>query len=268
MLVAKQLCKTYEIKTPNGRKQSIAAVNDVDFQLKSGEFCALVGESGSGKSTLSRLLMGLISPNKGEILLNGESIRQWKKHRKLLYSKIQMVLQDSKSSLDPRYSVYDSVAEPLRNLKNISKLEEKHRVKELMQQMELPHKFISRKPHELSGGQQKRICIARALAAEPEIIIFDEAVSGLDVLVRKNILDLLKEVHNMQKAAYLFITHDIDVALYVANRILVMKEGKIVEQVYYYGDTSCFTNPYSKLLLSTMLPSFNKESHRLCGKVV
>ena len=268
MLVAKQIFKTYEMKTPNGRKESIYAVNNVDFQLKLGEFCALVGESGSGKSTLSKLLMGLIPPTKGEILLNGEPISQWGKHRKELYSKIQMVLQDRKSSLDPRYSVYDSIVEPLRNLKNMSKLEEKNRAKELMEQMELPHKLLLRKPHELSGGQQKRVCIARALAAEPEIIIFDEAVSGLDVLIRKNILDLLKEVHNMQRVAYLFITHDMDVALYVANRILVMREGKIVEQVHYCGDTSCLTDPYSKLLLTTMLPSFNKESHRLCAKVV
>ena len=107
-------------------------------------------------------------------------------------------------------------------------------------------------PSELSGGQQKRVCIARALAAEPEIIIFDEAVSGLDMLVRKSILDLLKRLHGAQSAACLFITHDIDVALYLADRILVMKDGEIIERVSYKGNTKCFVHPYSQLLLNAM----------------
>ena len=121
-----------------------------------------------------------------------------------------------------------------------------------MDQMELSREYLKRRPHELSGGEQKRVCIARAIAVSPKMIIFDEAVSGLDVLVRKNILDLLKRLHREQNAAYLFITHDMDVALYLADHILVMKDGSIVEQVHYEGNTEVFRHPYSRKLLASM----------------
>ncbi len=233
----------------------MAAVRGVDLALKKGEICALVGESGSGKSTLSKLLLGLIPPTSGDILLDGKSIvPNGKKRDKTLYTRLQLVLQDGKSALDPHFTLYESIAEPIRNMSKLSKCEERYRVEGLLVEMELSEALLRRKPSELSGGQQKRVCIARALAAEPEYILFDEAVSGLDVIVRKSILDLLKRLHNTRNAAYLFITHDMDVALYLADRILVMKDGEIVEQVVYHGDTSCFNHPYSRLLLKAMMP--------------
>lgn len=254
MIEAKQVVKTYRTKGTNG-SATVNAVNGVDFIWEPGEFCVLVGESGSGKSTLSQLLMGLISPTSGELLLDGKSIAFSRKHNhKELFTEIQLVLQDGKSSLDPRYSVYDCIAEPLRNLKRINRAEEKRQIQDLLKKMELPQELLTRKAHELSGGQQKRVCIARALAAHPQYIIFDEAVSGLDVLVRKSVLDLLEKLHREQNIAFLFITHDMDVALYLANRILVMKDGFIVEDVPYTGDTSCFHHPYSRLLLNSVLP--------------
>ena len=254
MIEAKQVVKTYRTKGTNG-SATVNAVNGVDFIWEPGEFCVLVGESGSGKSTLSQLLMGLISPTSGELLLDGKSIAFSRKHNhKELCTEIQLVLQDGKSALDPRYSVYDCIAEPLRNLKRINRAEEKRRIQDLLKKMELPQELLTRKAHELSGGQQKRVCIARALAAQPQYIIFDEAVSGLDVLVRKSVLDLLEKLHREQNMAFLFITHDMDVALYLANRILVMKDGFIVEDVRYTGDTSCFHHPYSRLLLNSVLP--------------
>lgn len=256
MLEVKNLYKTFNVCSSHGAKDTVDAVKNVDIALNRGEFCVLVGESGSGKSTLARMLTGLIPPTSGDVLLDGQSILSRRNKRdKTICSRIQLVLQDGKSALDPRMSIYNCIAEPIRNLTHMTKQDEKFRIFDLMDQMELPRKLLARKPAELSGGQQKRVCIARALAAQPEIIIFDEAVSGLDVIVRKNILDLLLDMHTQQNITYLFITHDMDVALYLADTVLVMKDGEIVERVWYKGDPSYFAHPYSKLLLDAMLPA-------------
>lgn len=247
MLEMKDVSKVY--RKPGG-KGVISAVEHVDFQMNEGQFYALVGESGSGKTTLSRLLLGLIPPTSGEILLDGASIIPHGRRRpKALCAQMQLVLQDGKGALDPHLSIYENIAEPVRNLTQLSRAEERKCVCGLMEKMELSLDYLKRRPHELSGGEQKRVCIARALAADPKIIIFDEAVSGLDVLVRKSILDLLKQIHQERKGSYLFITHDIDVALYLADHVLVMKDGRLVEQVQYRGDTSVFRHPYSRMLL-------------------
>lgn len=247
MLEVKDVSKVY--RKPDGTGV-ISAVEHVDFQMKEGQFYALVGESGSGKTTLSRLLMGLIPPTSGEVLLDGVSIIPHGRRRaKALCAKMQLVLQDGKGALDPHLSIYENIAEPVRNLTKLSRAEERECICGLMEKMELSMDFLKRRPHELSGGEQKRVCIARALAADPEIIIFDEAVSGLDVLVRKGILDLLKRIHRGRNGSYLFITHDIDVALYLADYVLVMKDGRIAEQARYRGDTSIFQHPYSRMLL-------------------
>ena len=236
-------------------KRSIHAVDGVDIVLKDRESYALVGESGSGKSTLSRLLMGLIPPTSGDVLLDGTSLFCLSgKTAKLRFTRMQLVLQDSKSSLDPRFTVYDSIAEPIRNLLNVSRQREAEMVEALIRQMDLPPTLLRRRSHELSGGQQKRVCIARAIAVSPQIIIFDEAVSGLDVIVRKSILELLKKLQVERGYTYLFITHDIDVALYIADNIIVMKEGKIIENVRCAGDIGCFVHPYSRLLIDSLLP--------------
>lgn len=254
MLEAKNISKVFGSSKLKEEKNKVNAVKGVNFSMMPGEFCALVGESGSGKSTLAQILAGLIAPTSGGVFLDGKSIAPVGHGRsKELCSRIQMVLQDGKSALDPRFTVYESIAEPLMNLMKINKSEEQERVFNLMEKMELSKSLYNRKSYELSGGQQKRVCIARALATEPEIVIFDESLSGLDVLARKRVLELLKHLHKEQKMTYLFITHDMDVALYVANRISVMKNGSIVEERIYQGNVSCFSHPYSKLLLSSML---------------
>lgn len=230
MLEAKNISKIYKVRDKSGREKKIYSVNDVDFKLENRDFSVLVGESGSGKSTLSRLLMGLIQPTSGEILLDGDVIAPGKRRKpREIYKRLQLVLQDSRSALDPHFTVYQSIGEPMRNLLGLSGAEEKQRILRLMEKMELPEELLTRKPYELSGGQQKRVCIARALAAEPEVIIFDEAVTGLDVIVRKRILDLLKQLHREREISFLFITHDMDVAYYLAKKIFVMDQGKIVE---------------------------------------
>ena len=255
MLEAKALCKSYSVSGEKREKRLIHAVDGVDLVLRDGDSYALVGESGSGKSTLSRLLMGLIPPTSGDVLLEGKALFSLRgRESKQRFTRMQMVLQDGKSALDPRFTVYDSIAEPIRNLLDASRQREKELIGELMQQMDLPHALLHRRPHELSGGQQKRVCIARAIAVSPQILIFDEAVSGLDVIVRKSILELLKRLQTKRGYTYLFITHDIDVALYIAENIMVMKDGKIIESVFCAGDTGCFSHPYSRLLVDSLLP--------------
>lgn len=230
------------------------AVNNVSFKLMENRVYALIGESGSGKSTLSQLLMGLLPPTSGEVLLDGVNLTALKgKTARERFSRMQMVLQDGLSSLDPRLKIYDSIAEPIRNLKPMPNIMEREYILDLLKQVELSADLLDRKPGELSGGQQKRVCIARALSVSPEILIFDEAISGLDVIVRKSILQLLKSLQSEKGFTSLFITHDMEVALYLADEILVMKDGCIVEKVEYRGDTGVFQHPYSRILLSSMM---------------
>ena len=233
----------------------LPAVDHVDFTIQNGSFCALVGESGSGKSTLAQLMCGLLVPSSGEVLFEGKNISLCRgKQKQVLRSKIQLILQDGKGAMDPRFTVYQIIAEPIRNFRKLSKKEEEREINDLLTMMELPEEIKLRKAHELSGGQQKRVCIARALAAQPDVLIFDEAVSGLDVLVRKHILDLLKRLHQERKMTCFFITHDLDVALYLADRVMVMRCGKIIEDRTFHGSTDCFTHPYTKLLLHSIAP--------------
>ena len=255
MLEAKSLCKDYDIPASKNGKHLLHAVRGVNLSLQNGESYALVGESGSGKSTLSQMLMGLLPPTSGEVLLDGKNLFSMRsRDKKQKFKHMQMVLQDGKSALDPRFTVYESIAEPIRNLLCVPRQREREIVEELMHKMELPPKLIHRRANELSGGQQKRVCIARAISVSPQILIFDEAVSGLDVIVRKKILELLKYLRKEYGYTYLFITHDMDVALYIADHIMVMKEGEIIENVLYKGDAECFTHPYSRLLLESLMP--------------
>lgn len=250
MLAAEHVSKSYG----KGEKRSFA-VKDVSLSLVPGELTVLVGESGSGKTTLSRMLAGIIAPEEGDILLDGRSIvPPARKKDRTLCAQIQMVLQDGKSALDARFTVYRSIAEPIRNLLHLQKEEEQKLISSLMERTGLPAELACRYPAELSGGQQKRVCIARALATSPDYLIFDEAVSGLDVLLKEKILALIRDLHRQTGAATLMITHDMDVALYMADRILVMRSGAIVEDRIYTGDPQCLIHPYSRLLIEQMEP--------------
>ena len=223
------------------------AVDNVSFFLDKNEFCSLVGESGSGKTTLVRIISGLISPDSGTVVCDGESLTpRLRRKNKVICAKLQLVLQNSRAALDPRFSVYESIAEPIKNLKKCSRDEERKTVEKFIEQMELPKSILSQRSGELSGGQQKRVCIARALAADPDYIIFDEAVSGLDAVVRKNVLDLLIKIQKNSGKGCLLITHDIDAALYISQRIAVMKSGRILESVNYSGNIQVFKSEYAK----------------------
>lgn len=190
--------------------------------------------------------------------------KQYKGEDKLLFdavSDVSLPMEDhhiyalvgesgcGKSALDPHFTVYQAIAEPIRNLLNIPKEKERARIFELLDRMGMPKETANRKTGELSGGQQKRVGIARALAVSPRYIVFDESISGLDVILRKSILELLKRVQEEEQCCYLFITHEIDAALYLADEIHVMQNGKLIESRQWNVDLKIFQNPYTKQLL-------------------
>ena len=255
MLIVKNLTKRYTCRDKRGRKTIINAVDHVSFTLPEKKSYSLVGESGSGKSTLARLILYIEKPTSGQIKIDQLDLTKMKKselRRKRV--DIQMVMQDGQSSLDPRLKIYETIAEPLRNFLKISKKEERERVEALTSKVELPSAILDRLPHQLSGGQQKRVAIARAISLNPRFIVFDEAVSGLDVTVRKKILDLLLKLRDESESSYLFITHDIDVALYMSRNILIMQEGKVVEQLENISSLKEFKHDYSKVLIKSLPP--------------
>ena len=246
MLEIKNVSKQYQGED----KLLCNAVSDVSLSMEDHRIYALVGESGCGKSTLSRLILGLESPSSGQILLDGKPIsRKGSRRRKETAKAIQLVLQDGKSALDPHFTVYQAIAEPIRNLLNIPKEKERARIFELLDRMGMPKETADKKTGELSGGQQKRVGIARALAVSPRYIVFDESISCLDVIMRKSILELLKKVQEEEQCSYLFITHEIGAALYLADEIQVMQNGELIEGCRWNGNLDVFQNPYTKQLL-------------------
>jgi peptide/nickel transport system ATP-binding protein len=207
------------------RHPRLRAVDGVDIALHEGESVAIVGESGSGKSTLLRTLLALEAPQAGAVTLGGQPITR--KTRK----RIQAVFQDPAGSFDPRWRVEKLVAEPLSLLQTPPPRAERRRlVEEALRQVGLKAEDADRFPHQFSGGQRQRIAIARALVVEPDIIAFDEATSALDPSVKTQILSLLADLATKRRIAYLFVTHDLASVRKIADRVLVMKDGKIVEE--------------------------------------
>ena len=199
-----------------GKSQYQEVLHDVDFVVRHGEILGLVGESGTGKTTLTRMILGLLEPEQGEIV-----------H----YTKRpQIIFQDPYSSLNPAYSVEWAVEEPLRIFGKYDAAERKRRVHEMLERVELPREFWSAKPDELSGGQRQRVCIAVALIQRPRFLIADEPVSALDVTIQAQILKLLRQLRDDLDLSYLFISHDLNVVYQLCDRVLVMKHGRIVEQ--------------------------------------
>ena len=253
MIVVEHLSRKYPCLGAN--KKDFISVNDVSFSLLPNTSYALVGESGSGKSTLSMMLSAIIPPSNGTIHFNNKNIWSMTKEEILIMRKnVQLVLQDSSGALDPKKTIIDSLYEPLHKLCNLTKSEIYSTIISTLVKMELPESVLSTYPHELSGGQQSRVCIARAICVEPKYIIFDESVSGLDATVRKKILDLLIEIRKQRKITYLFITHDIDVALYMASHIFVMKGGKIIEEISNATSYDSFHGEYSRELIASLPP--------------
>lgn len=232
---------------------SLKVLDDVTVQLPRGRTVAVVGESGSGKSTLARVITGLLPPGKGEIYFNGKPLPKALKDRdKDTLRRIQMIYQSADTALNPRQTIRDIIGRPLEFYLGISGAARDRKVGQLLEQIELDASYIDRLPGELSGGQKQRISIARALAAEPEIIICDEVTSALDQIVQEEILTLLMRLQTETNVSYLFITHDIATVRAISDEIVVMHQGRVVQQ----GPKTQVLNPpypaYTELLLSSV----------------
>lgn len=206
------------------------AVEDVSFHLMRGECLGLVGESGCGKSTTARLIAGLLEPDRGSVRLEDEEILGLKgKKKQAVYTKLQMVFQTPQDSFDPRCTLGDGIMESMRN-RGMKKDRARERMYQLLEQVELDRSFGERYPHEVSGGECQRAAIARALAVDPGLVICDEATSALDVTVQAQIVELLKRLQKERRLSLLFICHDLALVQHMCQRVLVMYQGKIIEQ--------------------------------------
>jgi oligopeptide/dipeptide ABC transporter ATP-binding protein len=218
-------------RTFRGGSNEVRALDDVSFSLYEGKTMALVGESGSGKTTAARILLGLDTPSAGSVEILGQTLGTLKHEQmRLVRRQIQVVQQDPFSQLNRRHSVQRIIEGPLLAFSIGDKESRKKKVIELLEAVGLEKEHLRRRPHELSGGQCQRVAIARALALDPKIVVLDEAVSALDVSVRAQVLNLLRKLQQERGLTYLFITHDLGVAHYVADEIAVMFRGRIVER--------------------------------------
>lgn len=253
LLTARGLIKEFVTRSPLGFKRGgVTAVNRVDLDLFEGETYALVGESGSGKSTTGRLLQGLLVPTAGEIRLAGEIMDTTAKGSMRLRRDIQMIFQDPHSSLNPRRRVRQILVEALRIIGEKDQTIIRQRVKESLRAVGFNEEHAERFPHEFSGGQRQRLGIARALMVEPKVLICDEPVSALDVSIQAQVLNLLRKLQRERGLTYLFITHDMSVVRYLADRVGVMYEGELVEES---AADALFNNPqhsYTKKLLASV----------------
>lgn len=228
MLEIRNLTKTFEKTDALGRVvNSINACRNVNLTIHRGETLGLVGESGSGKSTLGKIILGLDDATEGEILLNGERIDSSRHKNRTFINTMQIIFQDPYSSTNPRRSALSIVAEPLEML--MSKKEAYVKAEMILNKVGINGEDIYKLPREYSGGQRQRIGIARAIATQPDFIVCDEPVSALDVSIQANIINLLMDLQEEEELTYLFITHDLSVVKYIADRIAVMCKGKIVE---------------------------------------
>lgn len=220
---------TKEFKLPR-KKELFKAVDDVSFSVKRGTTLAIVGESGSGKSTVANMVLHLLKPTSGKVFYEGRDTSTFKAKDLLGFRRhVQPVFQNPYGSLDPMYSIFRSIEEPLRIHKIGDSKWRANRVKELLDMVEMPASVMGRYPNELSGGQRQRIAIARAMALDPDVIVCDEAVSALDVLVQDQVLRLLNDLQAEKGLSYLFITHDLAVVRQIADEVVVMQHGKLVE---------------------------------------
>lgn len=211
-------------------KKIVKAVDDISFDVYRGETLGLVGESGCGKSTTGRAIVALQKPTAGEILFHGQDITKQSREERFAYkSQVQMIFQDTYSTLDPRFTIGASIGEPLAIHKRGTRAEQKERVLKLMRDVGLAESYYNRYPHEFSGGQRQRVGVARALALNPNLLICDEPVSALDVSIQSQILNLMEDLQEKYNLTYVFVSHNLSVVKHLCDRIVVMYLGNIVE---------------------------------------
>lgn len=247
-------CRNLSKDFPIGHGKRLHAVSEVSLQIREGEILGLVGESGCGKSTLGRTLIRLLQPTGGELFFRGENVTKLRERDFRPYRRqMQMIFQDPYASLDPRMDVRALIAEPLQTHHVCATAAETTaRVLELMESVGLPGEFLHRYPHQFSGGQRQRIGIARAIALDPALIVCDEPVSALDVSVQNQILNLLKELRDRKQLTYLFISHDLSVVRFLADRVCVMFLGRVCEIAPTGSLYEKPLHPYTRFLLNAV----------------
>ena len=272
-MTLENLSKEYVLKAGfftqlSGRASKVSAVDQVSFNMKEGEIVGLVGESGCGKTTLGKMLLRIEDITSGKAYIDGTDISSVKGRRNMLAfrRKVQMIFQDPYDSLDPKMSIRDIVAEPLRSLGlKLSRSEIDRRVDETLSLVELTpvSLYADRYPHQLSGGQRQRVAIARALVSDPEFVIADEPVSMLDVSLRAGILNLLQKLNRERGIGVLLITHDLATARFLCDRIVVMYLGRFVEITDPTRLVEDAIHPYTQLLISSAPDLFADTSNRI-----
>lgn len=234
---------------------------DVSLTVKEGTCLGILGESGSGKSTMGRVLCGLLKPDSGEAVLDGVSVYASRAGRQNLQNKLSIVFQDYTTSANPRFRIRDIIGEGLtvQERRESKKLDRKAETSRLLALVGLPADFADRFPHELSGGQLQRVCIARAVACKPEIILFDEAISSLDAHTQVQVMDLLRELKDRLGLTYIFITHDLTSITYLCDDVLFLYQGRVTENlpVERISETK---DEYARKLLGSIVVFDTEES--------
>jgi peptide/nickel transport system ATP-binding protein len=254
VVVAEDLTKVYKVRgNVPWRSTDFIAVDKVSFRLKRGTTTAIVGESGSGKSTVAKMVLALLEPTSGTVTFESQDVTKLDRKGAMAFRRrVQPIFQNPYGSLDPMYSIYRAIEEPLRTHHIGDSAQREATVRDLLDKVALPTSVMRRYPNELSGGQRQRVAIARALALSPEVVVCDEAVSALDVLVQAQILKLLNDLQAELGLSYLFITHDLAVVRQIADDVVVMEHGRIVEAA---TATEVFDNPrqeYTRKLLEAI----------------
>ena len=266
VLEARDLTKHFHVRRGLRPRATVHAVENVSLTLPRSSVTAVVGESGSGKSTLARMLARIITPTSGELLLDGKQAPA-ARHRQEYAGRVQLVLQDPFASLNPVHSVRYHLARPLK-IHHLDDGDLDGAMEGLLRRVALdpPSRFIDKYPHELSGGQRQRVAIARALAVQPDVLLADEPVSMLDVSIRLGVLNLLADLREKSRLAILYVTHDIASARYLADKIVVMYAGELVESAPSAELTDSPAHPYTQLLLSAAPDPARPEPPSLAGR--
>ncbi len=266
MIELKDICVSFRSEQQQkvfgvSRKQVLF---DVSLSVEKGSCLGILGESGSGKSTLGRVLCGLLKPDKGQVLIEGQSVYGSRAGKRALQSKLSVVFQDYTTSANPRFLVQDIIREGLsaRARREHAAINQQEEIARLLETVGLDASFATRFPHELSGGQLQRVCIARAVACRPELILFDEAISSLDTHTQVQIMDLLKQLKKQLGLTYVFITHDLTAVTYLCDEVLFLQQGRVEAQTAV-ARLSQTTNPYALRLLHAII-DFETEEKFSC----
>lgn len=238
-------------------KEKQTVLNGVSLKLKKGECLGIIGESGSGKSTLGKVILGLHKPEKGEVVIDGMKLYGKKYKMKNIRYDISVVFQDYVSSVNPRFTVMSALDEAINvhiinTGEKLDKINRRNMAIELLNNVGLNESFLSRYPHELSGGQLQRVCIARAVAIHPKVILLDEAVSSLDVSTQTQVMDYLIKLRKIYQFSYIFITHDLSTITYLCDRVLFFNNGNIIEEIENIKDLNHVKTDYAKELLNSV----------------